>query len=342
MTRSLTPLCILGAGLLFACSAGTSLPVHELQGHSMGTSFHITVVDPVPGTSLDQLSLRINESLERIENVASTYRDTSDLGKFNLNKSTDWISVSGELCAMVASAVTIGRETGGAFDITMGPLVNLWGFGPGEMLGAPPPEAAIEAARVAVGLDKLNVDCERSRLRKSVASLRIDLSGWAKGYAVDQLADLLDSMGLANYLVELGGELRVKGHNAAHLPFAIAIEKPEETGSNELTIIHVTNTGVATSGDYRNFFEYDGVHYSHTLDPTTLRPVTHSLSAVTVIHPSTAHADAMATALLVLGPTNGMQLADSQGLAALFAVSTAEGLKYLHSKAFAAGNFLGR
>ncbi len=308
----------------------------------MGTSFHITVVDPAPDTSLDQLSTRIKDTLERIENIASTYRDTSDLGKFNLDASTDWISVSSELCSMVASAVAIGLQTGGAFDITMGPLVDLWGFGPGEMSGTPPSEAAIEAAGVAVGLDKLEVDCEQSRLRKSVASMRIDLSGWAKGHAVDRLADLLDSTGMQNYLVELGGELRVRGHNAAHLPFAIAIEKPARADSHDLTIIRVTDTGIATSGDYRNFFEYGGVHYSHTLDPKTLRPVAHTLSAVTVIHPSTAYADAMATALLVLGPTDGMQLANSRELAALFAVSTPEGLKYLPSEAFVAGNFLGR
>lgn len=306
----------------------------------MGTSFNIAIVDPAPGLPLDQLASQIRDRLEQIENVASTYRESSDLGRFNLDQSTDWIVVSDDLCRMVFRAAAIGRETGGAFDITIGPLVDLWGFGPGDSSGTPPSDFDVETAREAVGLEKLDIDCDQSRLRKSVATTELDLSGWAKGYAVDQLAELLDAVGQDNYLVEIGGELRVKGRNADDLPFAIAIENPAAAVFEGLTIIRVTNTGIATSGDYRNFFEHQGIRYSHTLDPATGRPVTHTLSAVTVIHPSTAYADALATALLVLGPSAGLEYANSHKLAALFAVSTPDGLLYRASTVFNAGHFI--
>ncbi len=340
MFRNPTRLLYLLAALLPACGGDAHRPSHEIRGSSMGTSFNIVIVDPAPDLSLDELASQIRERLEHIENVASTYRDSSDLGKFNLDPSTDWIIVSNELCQMVFQAAAIGRETGGAFDITIGPLVDLWGFGPDDRSGKPPSDREIETARKAVGLEKLDIDCDQSRLRKSVATSKIDLSGWAKGYAVDQLAELLDAIGQDDYLVEIGGELRVKGHNADDQPFAIAIENPAAAALDGLTIVSVSNTGIATSGDYRNFFEYQGDRYSHTLDPGTGRPVTHTLSAVTVIHPSAAYADAMATALLVLGPNVGLEFANSHALAALFAVSTPAGLKYRSSTAFDAGQFV--
>ncbi len=340
MIRYPTRLLCLLAALLPACGGDTHRPSHEIRGSSMGTSFNIVIVDPAPDLSLDELTSQIRERLEHIENVASTYRDSSDLGKFNLDPSTDWIIVSDELCRMVFQAAAIGRETGGAFDITIGPLVDLWGFGPDDRSATPPSDSEIEILRDAVGLEKLDIDCDQSRLRKSVASTEIDLSGWAKGYAVDQLAELLDAAAQDDYLIEVGGELRLKGRNADDLPFAIAIENPATAVLDGLTIIRLSNTGIATSGDYRNFFEYQGARYSHTLDPATGRPVTHRLSAVTVIHPSTAYADAMATALLVLGPGDGLEFANSHDLAALFAVSTPAGLEYRSSAAFDAGHFV--
>ena len=340
MNRHSTLLVCLVATMLPACGGDLSLPVHEIHGSSMGTSFHVAIVNPSPNLVLDELSSDLRDRLDTIENVASTYRDTSDLGKFNLDQSTDWITVSGELCSMIARAAAIGRETGGAFDITLGPLVDLWGFGPGEYSANPPSASQIEMLRKSVGLEKLEIDCDRSRVRKTVATIRVDLSGWAKGHAVDQLAELLDSVGQDDYLVEVGGELRVKGHNAEGQPFAIAIENPAAVSMTNLTIIRLSNSGIATSGDYRNYFEHDGTRYSHTLDPTTGRPVTHALSAVTVIHPSTAYADGMATALLVLGPHAGLEFANANAIAALFAVSTPAGLKYVSSTAFESGQYL--
>ncbi len=148
----------------------------------------------------------------------------------------------------------------------------------------------------------------------------VDLSGWAKGLAVDELAELLDTAGLDNYLVEVGGELRAKGHNSEELKWAVAIEAPSTSQRAPHSIIRITDASVATSGDYRNYFEHGGRRYSHTIDPRTGRPVEHRLAAVTVVHPSAAYADAMATAVLVLGPEDGLALARELGLAAFLLV----------------------
>ncbi len=157
-------------------------------------------------------------------------------------------------------------------------------------------------------------------MRKDVADLYVDLSGWAKGYAVDQLAELLDARGIENYLVEIGGELRVKGQNREGEKWAIGIEAPSTSARVPQAILHVTDTSVATSGDYRNYFEHEGQRFSHTIDARTGRPVSHDLAAVTVVNPSTAYADAMATALLVLGPDDGPELARELDIAGYFLV----------------------
>ncbi len=305
----------------------------------MGTTFNIVLVDPNPEILRSDLRPLLIERLEQLENLASTYRPESDISAFNMNDTTEWVRVSKEFCRMVSDALDMGRETGGAFDITVGPLVNLWGFGPDKSSNAPPSESEIDALRSTLGYEKLEADCERKALRKSIAGLQIDLSGWAKGFAVDQLSRQLIDTGVDNFFVELGGEIRVRGHNADKRRFAIAIEKPSREPVDENSIMRVSNMGIATSGDYRNFFEYEGVRYSHTIDPRTGRPVDHNLSAVTVVHESTAYADAMATALLVLGPLDGMALANELGIAAYFAVSTSSGFEFQSSAAFSAGGY---
>jgi thiamine biosynthesis lipoprotein len=216
--------------------------------------------------------------------------------------------------------MAISVLTDGAFDITVGPLVNLWGFGPTGSVLEPPTDAAIAAARQHVGYEKLHTDCGHSTIRKDDAALYVDLSGWAKGRAVDAVSAMLDTSGIGNYLVEIGGELRVSGHNSEQRKWAVAIEAPSTSQRVPQAVIRVTDTSVATSGDYRNYFEYGGNSYSHTIDPRTGRPVTHGLAAVTVVHPENAFADAMATALLVLGPEAGPRVAEDLGIAAYFLV----------------------
>ncbi len=319
--------------VLAACGSDR-LPQLELTGTALGTTFKIAVVDAPEDFDKDALEANVVASLAAVDDLASTWRDNSELSTMNANRSIDWMLVSAELCNMLDRALGVSAATDGAFDVTVGPLVNLWGFGPDGPVTEPPPDEAIAAALAAVGYDKIEADCGAKLVRKDVAELYVDLSGWAKGHAVDELAAVLDQAGLQNYLVEVGGEIRVKGHNSEALGWAVAVEAPSTSERLPQAVVRITNTSVATSGDYRNYFEYDGSKYSHTIDPRTGHPVTHNLAAVTVINPSAAYADAMATAMLVLGPTAGPKLAGELDLAAYFLVREAGEVREITTTAF--------
>jgi len=320
--------------LVAACSDSSPLPTYELTGDTMGTTFSITVVAPPAEIDLDSLHVSIFDQLEVIEATASTYRSESELSRFNANPSTDWIAATPEFCIMIAAALEMSSMTEGAFDITVGPLVNLWGFGPPNRENELPADAEIAAVLEDVGYQMLETDCENAGLRKASAAVYVDLSGWAKGHAVDQIAALLDRQRLGNYLVEVGGELRVRGHNLQQQKFKVAIEKPLPNGAMAYTVMRLTDVSVATSGDYRNFFEEDGRRYSHNIDPRTGYPVSHDLTGVTVVGRSTAFADAMATALLILGPEDGPALAEKLHVAAYFLVRTEDGIEELSTTRF--------
>ena len=273
-------------------------------------------------------------TLDRVDALASTWRADSELTAFNDALITDWVDVSPAFCGVLQDALAASVASGGAFDVTVGPLVNLWGFGPGGEIDSPPTDAEIAATRERVGYEKLETDCDQARIRKAVERLYVDLSGWAKGYAVDEVAALLDSDGLTHYMVEIGGELKVRGHNAERRRWAIAVEAPSTSQRVPQAVLRLTDTGVATSGDYRNYFTHDGTHYSHTIDPRSGRPVAHALAAVTVVDPSTAYADAMATALLVLGPDEAPALAKELGIAGYFLIRNETGILEITTPAF--------
>jgi len=307
-------ICMVLVSVLVACGDQRTAE-YQLSGSTMGTSFTVAVVTEL---AFDQkhLQAQIVATLENIEQRMSTYRDNSELSQFNHSSSTDWTPVSQELCEAVDDAIEIGHLTDGAFDITVGPLVNLWGFGPDDSRKEPPSAEAIDAAMLATGREYLHADCEVPAIRKDRAKLYIDLSAYAKGLAADEIAALLENEDIANYLVEIGGDLRARGHNASNAKWRIAIERPDQSGNTMEKIIHVHDLSVATSGDYRNFFEFEGRRYSHTIDPRTGRPVNHDLASVTVLGESAAFADAMATAMMVLGPEAGMALAEREDIAA--------------------------
>jgi len=320
--------------LVAACSDSKLLPTYDLSGNTMGTTFNITLVAPPAEIDLETLQTKIHDQLEIIDSIASTYRSDSELSGFNANPSTDWIRATPEFCRMVSAALDMSFTTQGAFDITVGPLVNLWGFGPPNQENELPTGDEIAAAMQHVGYRKLETDCDHAMLRKTSQDIYVDLSGWAKGHAVDQIAALLDELQLANYLVEIGGELRVKGHNAEQQKFRVAIEKPNQNNEMAYTIIRISDVSVATSGDYRNFFEEDGQRYSHGIDPRTGYPVNHELTGVTVVSRNTAFADAMATALLVLGPEDGHALAEKLRVAAYFLIRTGDGIEEISTTQF--------
>jgi len=304
--------------LLASCDSQPDHDLLALTGSTMGTTYSVQVVDPPPGTDLAGLRRRIDAALELVNDQMSTYRPESELSRFNAAATTDWTPVSAALATTVAAAKHIGAASGGALDVTVGPLVNLWGFGPARSDDDVPAPEEIAAALARTGLDKLEVRLDPPALRKTQPDVYVDLSSIAKGYGVDRVAAVLAAAGIDDLLVEIGGELYGRGLNARGEPWRIAVERPQSVGRRVLRVVPLRALGMATSGDYRNFFELDGVRYSHSIDPSTGWPVRHDLASVTVLADNAMEADGWATALLVLGPQRGPALARSLNLAALF------------------------
>ena len=314
------PRCLAGVALLLLAGCGhDDVPATlQLPGATMGTSYNITLVDPPAQLSEAQLSADIDAILTSIDEEMSTYRPDSLLSRFNRYQQDDWFPVSARLEQLVEQARGISELTAGAFDITVGGLVDLWGFGPDLHAPRLPPDAELQQQRAVVGFAHLRSRANPPALRKSNVRLQVDLSAIAKGYAVDQVADYLAAAGVENYLVEIGGELRLAGHNASGKAWRVAVERPENQAPEAMAVLALSDTGLATSGDYRNFYQIDNKRYSHAIDPVTGAPVTDTLASVTVIDPNTAKADALATGLLVLGAQAGYRVAETEGLAVLF------------------------
>ncbi len=321
-------LLLLTALALTACEKPQPDPTVRISGSTMGTSYDLKLI-PASGQmvpagfkeQVDALLVRVNKSM-------STYDPDSELSRFNQNPSTDWIAVSPELQQVTAEALRISELSGGAFDITVGPLVNLWGFGPESRRDEAPSDAAIAQARARVGYWRLHTREEPPAIKKEHADLYADLSAIAKGYGVDQLAALVETTGIANYLVSIGGEVRTKGLNSKGQPWTIAIEKPVSGQRAVERLIRIGDHSVSTSGDYRNFFEQNGQRYSHVVNPRTGRPVQQNLVAVTVISGRSMEADATATALMAAGPEFGFQLATDHHLAAFFMMVSPDGKSF--------------
>ncbi len=302
--------------ILTQASVYASEPLIEFSGATMGTAYSIKVAgDSVP----EDLQQQVDQRLDEINALMSTYEAESEVSRFNRAPAETWFEVSAETLQVVLLAQEISRTSDGAFDITTGPLVRLWGFGAGaETTGFKPPgENEIKTVLAKTGFSRLKVRKDPPALQKLVDGLEIDLSGIAKGYAVDQVAQVLMSHGIKNYLVEIGGEVRVGGERSAGAPWRVGIEAPDTDARRVHSVLKLTSTAMASSGDYRNYHEYDGVRYSHTINPSTGRPVSHNLTAVTTLAKDCATADAAATAILVLGPEQGKMWAESQGIAAI-------------------------
>ncbi|WP_349431131.1 FAD:protein FMN transferase [Methylomarinum sp. Ch1-1] len=306
----------------------------QYSNGTMGTSFTIKVSQLPEAVGDASLKQQIDALLALINGQMSTYLPDSELSRFNNSQSTEWRGVSPSLFEVLAKAKQVHEQSHGAFDVTVGPLVNLWGFGPDPMnFVAPPAEQIAEKLQV-IGSEHLSLNESENSVRKDIAALYIDLSGLAKGYAVDRVALLLEERGIRHYMVEIGGEIRLKGQNIQGEPWRIAIEKPTADSRMIQKVLPISDIAMATSGDYRNFFEVDGVRFSHTIDPRNGRPITHKLASVTVLSETSMVADAWATALMVLGPTQGLQLAEQQHIPALFIIKTDVGFIEKSSSAF--------
>lgn len=308
------------------CQPSDSTREYRFQGSSMGTTFEVKVVaSPFPEQQQEAVREAIQAQLQDVDGKMSTYREASEISHVNRSRETSPQPLSRETFTVLAEAQRISRMTGGAFDITVGPLVNAWGFGPAPHPASPPTAAEIEQLKLRSGWAKIELFPRDSTILKQEPALYLDLSAIAKGHAVDRISEVLAEMNLTRHMVELGGEVRTSGRNAGGNPWRIAIEKPISGGRAFQRILPLENLAVATSGDYRNFREAEDGHLSHTIDPRTGRPVRHELAAVSVVATSCMRADGYATALMVLGEDEGYRLAAEQDLAALFLVRTREG-----------------
>jgi len=307
------------------------------RGQTMGTTYMVKVhgqpwLKAGSAETLDKQSwasetaFAIERELRTVNDQMSTYLEESEISRFNVSKSTDWFDVSAETAQVVAFAQKVSQETDGAFDVTVGPLIDRWSFGAGERLLDVPSDREIDQLKQRVGYRRLAVRQNPPSLKKEIPELRIDLSAIAKGHGVDRVVNLLKARGVADLFVEIGGEVRVRGDKGG-VPWKVGIQRPDAEGADVLIARVVEDEAMATSGDYRNFFEVDGVRYSHTIDPSTGRPVEHTLASASVIASTCMAADAWATAFVVLGPDRSQQIADRENLSSLLVERTDEGFR---------------
>lgn len=285
-----------------------------LTGQTMGTSYRLILSDQLNQSESASLQADVDQALNRFEDQMSTWRPESELSRFNSSSSTDWFPVSHDTAFVVSKAKQIWEISDGAFDPTVAPLIKLWHFAedPGEQ--NLPSDSDIEQARSAIGFAEIDVRLNPPALLKKRPELQLNLSAIAKGYAVDLVSKLLTERVSGGHLVEIGGEMRSFGRKADGSSWTAGIEIPDALPRQIHAALHLDDQSLATSGDYRNYFEVDGQRYSHTIDPATGRPVTHNLTSVSVLADDCLTADALATAIEVLGPERGMKLAEQQNV----------------------------
>ncbi|HHL6838367.1 TPA: FAD:protein FMN transferase ApbE [Klebsiella quasipneumoniae] len=332
---------LLGACVLFSgCDSATTpaTPASTatvLDGKTMGTFWRVSVIG-VDEAKAQALRAKVQAQLDADDRLLSTWKNDSALMRFNHATDTRPWPVSEAMADIVTLSLRIGAKTHGAMDITVGPLVNLWGFGPDKQPVATPDAQAIAAAKARTGLQHLQVINQSGRqfLQKDIPDLFVDLSTVGEGYAADHLARLMEQEGISRYLVSVGGALVSRGMNGEGKPWQVAIQKPTDRENAVQAIVDINGHGISTSGSYRNYYELDGKRISHVIDPQTGQPITHKLVSVTVIAPTALEADGWDTGLMVLGPEKAQQVVREQGLAVYMIVKEGEGFKTWMSPQF--------
>ena len=333
ISRQLFSLVVIALLLISGCSDvghSTQPALKGVNGHTMGTQYSIRWPAHYELEASD-IKPSVEKLLQTINQQMSTYQADSELSVFNLAPAPSKHTVSQALSGLIQESIDLHRLTDGYFDVSIGPLVNIWGFGPEEFANKAPSQEKVNTAKAQTGLEAISVDGNVVTKRQP---RYVDLSAIAKGYGVDKVAELMEQSGVQSYLVEIGGEIRTKGVKAEGKPWRIAIEKPDAQGRSVQKILNMKTTGMATSGDYRNYFEVDGQRFSHTIDPNTGYPIRHKLASVTVLDPSCARADALATAMLVMGEAKAQDFARQQSIPAYFIIREGEGFKVSQSPAF--------
>ena len=303
--------------LAITCGCSAPDPEWTFSAPTMGTTYTVKVVEAPRSVTVHTVQRTIDEVLNLIDVSMSQYRSDSEVSRFNAARSTAWFPVSDDLARVVKKSQEVAAQSNGAFDITVGPLVNAWGFG-SQRPDQSPSSSELQGISAYVGFQKLEVRAQPAAIRKQNAELEIDVNGIAPGYAVDVLAAKFAHLGLKNFVIDIGGEVAARGHNAGGQPWRIAIERPTDQPAAPFGFVSLQDAGVTTSGEYRHYYIKDGRRYSHTVDPRTFAPVQHDLAAVVVAGASTMDIDAWATALNVLGADAGFALARDRGIAAMF------------------------
>lgn len=309
-----------------ATAAPTVAPSIQLSGPTMGTTWKVTVVAALNDAEQAAAADAIARVLAEVDEQMSTWRADSEISRFNAAATTAPVPASQGFLEVVALSLEIAAASDGAFDITLAPLLAAWGFGPsGRKPDTSPTQADLDALRARTGWQKVHVDLSAGTLIKDQADLALELSAIAPGYAADRISAALTALGHTRHMVDVGGEIRVTGLAPSGGPWRLGIERPDTAGGTVHDVVQLVDQALATSGDYRNYYERDGVRLSHTLDPRTARPIAHRLASVSVVHRSAALADGWATALNVLGPDAGLALALAQDIPALFLVRDSDG-----------------
>ncbi len=332
------------------CSADYTWGETKFHGRTMGTTYHVVLQYNSYDFEPTQFEEIVEGRLAEINSRMSTYDPESELSKFNASRSIDWFDVSDETAKVVTTAIDIAKQTGGAFDPTVGPLVNLWGFGPEGRRDEPPSDKQIAEALSQVRYQAVEARLDPPALRKSNPNVKLDLSAIAKGYAADSVTDVLVSTDRSkpyadSAMVEIGGEVRTHGkklgrdESQPRAPWRLGLERPDANARMISKVVEIGNgDALATSGDYRIFFEHNGKRYSHTIHPNTGRPVEHALATATVRAPTCMEADAIATALMVMGPKDGLAWANAEGVAALLVERIEDGHREYVSAAWTSLN----
>lgn len=320
-------------GLAFFISGcGKPAEIISLSGNTMGTTYHIKVVRSESLPDVQLLQAEIDLALEKVNDQMSTYRPNSELSLFNQMTRNAQMEVSADTAKVVAEGIELYKITDGALDITLGPLVNLWGFGPDKRPTTIPSKESIAEAESRTGIEYLSLS--GNKISKQNPDLYVDLSSIAKGFGVDKIAALLDKYQPQGYLVEIGGEISLRGTKPDGSLWVIAIEQPGDSATGVQQVISPKNMAMATSGDYRNYYEEDGQRFSHLIDPRTGYPIDHRLASVTVLHEESMVADGYATAMMVLGTQASLELANREHLAIMLIEKQDDGFKVFYSEAF--------
>lgn len=319
------------AGIAALCLGGCSDSLESFGGPTMGSTYTVQYVRGSGMPAPEALQSEVEKILADIDQQMSTYRSDSFIERFN-DGPAGCQAAPASVLKLVEYGEGLSRNSDGAFDLTVEPLLNLWGFGPkGEGLRVPSAEE-LEAVRALYGYHHLQV--KGAELCKDRDEIQVDFNGIAAGYAVDLIAGRLEQLGVKSYLVEATGELKAVGRKPDGSPWKIAIEAPQSETRVPQMIVALDGYAMTTAGDYRNFFEENGQRYSHTLDPSTAAPVAHALAAVTVIDPSALNADGLDTLLMVLGPERGLAYAEREHIAAFFVSHDGKGFVSHSSSAF--------